>query len=125
MVEENCAIASRTDALSAEEIKHIHEMLIENQRLADLYCTGCNYCMPCPNEVNIPVNFRYMNYYKVYGIKETARDLYRKIGSSDTWWVKGKNAAACIACGECEPKCPQHIPIIKQLKETAEILGNK
>ncbi|MCX7920208.1 MAG: aldo/keto reductase [bacterium] len=123
MVEENCAVASRTDALSPEEQQRMRDMLEENKRLADLYCTGCGYCMPCPNEVNIPVNFRYMIYYRVYGLKDTAKNLYRKIGSTETWWVKGKNAAACVACGECEPKCPQKIPIIAQLKETAETLG--
>ncbi|MFB3897138.1 MAG: aldo/keto reductase [bacterium] len=122
MVEENCAIASRTDGLSPSEIKKIQEMLEENKRLADLYCTGCNYCMPCPNEVNIPVNFRYMNYHRVYGMTETAKRLYGKIGA-ENWWIKGKNASACIECGQCEPKCPQKIPIIKQLKETHETLG--
>lgn len=123
MVEENIAVANRTDILSPEEVKGIREMMEENKRLADLYCTECNYCMPCPQEVNIPVNFRYMNYYRVYGLKDTARDLYRKIGSSETWWVKGKNATACIECGECEPKCPQKIPIMAQLKETDKTLG--
>jgi hypothetical protein len=123
MVEENCAIASRTDALTPAEVKRMDEMLEENKRLADLYCTGCNYCMPCPHEVNIPVNFRYMNYYRVYGLNDTAKNLYSKIGTPETWWVKGKNAAACVECGECEPKCPQKIPIIKQLQETAETLG--
>ena len=123
MVEENIVVANRTDILSPEEVKRIREMMEENKQLADLYCTECNYCMPCPQEVNIPVNFRYMNYYRVYGLKDTARDLYHKIGSSETWWVKGKNAAACIECGECELKCPQKIPIMAQLKETDKTLG--
>ncbi len=25
-------------------------------------CTECAYCMPCPNDVNIPVNFQLFNY---------------------------------------------------------------
>ena len=28
-----------------------------------------------------------------------------------TPWIKGKNAAACTACGECVAKCTQHLPI--------------
>ena len=32
-------------------------------------------------------------------------------------------AAACMECGECEPKCPQNIPIQEQLKETHAVLG--
>jgi predicted aldo/keto reductase-like oxidoreductase len=121
-LEENVRVASRTEALSAEERGRIAEALEENRRLADLYCTGCNYCMPCPNEVNIPENFKYMNLHRVYGLTELARRQYRAIGR-DGHWVKGKKAEDCLECGECEPKCPQKIPIIQQLKETAEVLG--
>jgi predicted aldo/keto reductase-like oxidoreductase len=34
-----------------------------------------------------------------------------------------QTAASCQECGECEPKCPQKIPIIAQLKETEAALG--
>ncbi|MGQ9629668.1 MAG: aldo/keto reductase [bacterium] len=116
-LEENVVTASHTEALSAEERRRVEEMLEENKRLADLYCTGCNYCMPCPNGVDIPGNFRIMNYFRVYGLKEYAQRQYNgKLREDDKW------ANACLECGECEPKCPQNIPIIKQLKETHEAL---
>ncbi|MDI6783286.1 MAG: aldo/keto reductase, partial [bacterium] len=51
MVEENAAVASRTEPLAPSEIQRMNDMLEENKRLAELYCTGCNYCMPCPHEV--------------------------------------------------------------------------
>jgi predicted aldo/keto reductase-like oxidoreductase len=126
MVEENTATASREEPLSASERQKVIETLEETKRLSDLYCTGCGYCMPCPNDVDIPGNFSAMNYYKVWGLKEHARDQYRRLGRKrnrregtevEAW------AAACIECGECEPKCPQDIPIREQLKETHETLG--
>ncbi|MBN2626278.1 MAG: aldo/keto reductase [Spirochaetales bacterium] len=121
MVEENCATGSRTDELSPAELEAISVSMEENKRLADLYCTGCNYCMPCPTGVNIPLNFSLMNHHRIYDLTEHAKDQYSQIGKVE--WLKGKPASECIECGECESKCPQKIPIISQLKETAETLG--
>ena len=122
MVEENASTASRAETLTPEERSHAQEALDRIKELANLYCTGCGYCMPCPNDVNIPVNFEYMIYYKVYGLKEAARELYAKLGTPG-YQIKGLPANACQECGECEPKCPQSIPIMAQLKEVAEALG--
>ncbi len=120
MVEENSRVASNEASLSADELTRINASMEENKKLAELYCTGCNYCMPCPQEVNIPLNFQMMNYHKVYGITEYAKAEYAKIGTTD--WMKGKKAEECIECGLCEEKCPQKIEIRKQLRETAEAL---
>lgn len=122
MVEENAATASRLGPLSDDERARLGQALDETRKLADLYCTGCGYCMPCPNEVNIPKCFEYMNYYRLYGLKDFAKQAYGKLGKPGQW-IKGEPASACLECGECEPKCPQKIPIIAQLKEVARELG--
>lgn len=121
MVEENVRVASNETALTADEIIRINASVEENKRMADLYCTGCNYCMPCPTGVNIPLNFQTMNYHRIYKITDYAREQYSQIGKFD--WMKGKKAEECIECGLCEEKCPQKIEIRKQLKETARQLG--
>jgi predicted aldo/keto reductase-like oxidoreductase len=123
MVEENCRLASMDSELSPIEIENVKTAMSENKKLEELYCTGCNYCMPCPHDVNIPLNFQLMNYHRVYGITDYARDQYGQIGKFE--WVKGKKAEECIECGICEDKCPQKLDIRKQLKETASILGKK
>jgi predicted aldo/keto reductase-like oxidoreductase len=120
MVEENCATASNAAPLSKNEIIAINEMMEENKKLADLYCTGCAYCMPCPQGVNIPHIFSAMNNYKVYGTVEYARGQYAEIGSQ---WVPGRNASACTECGACEKRCPQKLKIREQLKESHITLG--
>jgi predicted aldo/keto reductase-like oxidoreductase len=120
MVEENAATASREEPLTPAERQQILDMLEENRRLADLYCTGCGYCMPCPNGVNIPESFRLMNLHRVWGLTQAARQRYRWLGPRH---ANNLNAAACQECGQCEPKCPQKIPIIEQLKETHRALG--
>ncbi len=118
MVEENCATASRAEPLSEKEQAAMRAAFEEKKKLADLYCTGCRYCMPCPHGVDIPGNFDLMNAYRVYGLLDYAREEYRG------WLTHEKQTAAfCEECGECEPKCPQKIPIIAQLKETEKALG--
>jgi predicted aldo/keto reductase-like oxidoreductase len=122
MVEENAATASRESALSEDERQAIVEALAENRRLAELYCTGCGYCMPCPNVVNIPENFRLMNLHRVWGLTGPARDRYQRFGPDRE---NSLNAGACVECGQCEPKCPQKIPVIEQLKETHRALATE
>ncbi|MEI6579174.1 MAG: aldo/keto reductase [Eubacteriales bacterium] len=114
-LEQNVGFVSNLRPLSSSEADGITAMMQENKRLAELYCTGCNYCMPCPQEVNIPYIFQMMNYYKVYGIEEFAQNGYRGIGSG---WIKGKKADACNQCGACEKKCPQGLKIREQLIES-------
>lgn len=120
MLEENARIASNESQLNEEEIKAVNMAMEENKRLAELYCTGCNYCMPCPKGINIPLNFQLMNYHRVYGLTEYARSEYSKIGIVE--WLKGKKAEECVECGVCEEKCPQKLEIRRQLKETVKAL---
>jgi len=117
-VDENVRTADIAAPLSDDERRRIAEIRLERKKLADLYCTGCQYCMPCPNGVNIPRVFEYMNWVRVYGLAEdTAKEHYA--------WMKerGKDASKCVECGQCEPKCPQRIPIIRQLKESHKSLS--
>ena len=120
MVEENARVASDMSPLSAGENARIDAMLEENRRLAELYCTGCNYCMPCPKGLNIPEIFKMMNYHRVYGLTDYAKKTYAAIGSGN---LKFQNAAACVGCGQCEKKCPQHLHIREQLRVTHDTLS--
>lgn len=120
MVEENCKVASVETPLTDDERRRIDKALDENKKLAELYCTGCKYCMPCPKGVNIPLNFEAMNYHKVYGLTQHAKNVYRDISPERD---RGEKADKCVECGLCETKCPQKIEIRKQLKEVALALG--
>jgi predicted aldo/keto reductase-like oxidoreductase len=122
MVEENAAIASLTEPIGEAERKEIQAILERYRGLADLYCTGCGYCMPCPNDVNIPENFRYMNLFTVYGLKGQAIEMYASLGQEGSR-AKGLQADACLECGECLGKCPQDIDIPERLKEVVATLG--
>ena len=123
-VEENAAIASVEGLLTREELEQIDAMLEENKRLSELYCTGCEYCMPCPHGINIPHVFSLMNYHKIYALTEYAKNEYSSLAvplaERENEWSRenGLDASNCAGCGECESKCPQKLQIIRQLKET-------
>ncbi|MDR0487296.1 MAG: 4Fe-4S dicluster domain-containing protein, partial [Treponema sp.] len=60
--------------------------------------------------------------YRVYDLKEHAKSAYNEVING--WsWIKSADASKCAACGECEGKCPQKLPIIKQLQETHATLA--
>jgi len=121
MLEENVLLADNTNPLSTDELDQIKTMMKENERLAGLYCTGCNYCMPCPHGLNIPEIFKMMNYHRIYQLTDFAKNNYTEIGKNP--WMDFANASACTECGECEKKCPQSLPIREQLKETHKTLA--
>ena len=68
-------------------------------------CTQCRYCLPCPNGVNIPLNFQLYNDALLHEDLPGGRTLYR------LFLEPKQQAGACVACQTCEPLCPQQIPI--------------
>ncbi len=120
MIEENVAAANEDGPLSTGELEEMGMMLDQLKGLEDLYCTGCDYCMPCPNGVNIPTNFLLLNYDKVYHFGDNIAEAYHK-------GLKRAEASAdfCIECGECNEKCPQNIPIPERLRDVAKHFSEK
>jgi len=121
MVRENAAAASRGEPFNSEEKEAVYRALDQVGGLADLYCTGCRYCMPCPNEVAVPQIFSLYIHHKVYGLTDYARDIYRRLQEGGPG-VPGAAAEACTRCGECETKCPQNIAVVEQLEEAHRAL---
>ena len=129
MLEENAKIASIEGHLTEAEMAQVTVMMEENKKLAELYCTGCKYCMPCDQKINIPHILSLMNCHRVYDLTDYACQEYKKLyidmaNRHLPWEIEwGVDASKCIECGICEEKCPQNLEIIKQLKETHETLG--
>jgi predicted aldo/keto reductase-like oxidoreductase len=122
MVEENVATAADAVSLTAEDRGAIEEHVKRLAEMEKLYCTGCKYCQPCPQNVNIPYIFEMYNLGQVYGLWTVARDNYAKF--PEMRWIGGAQADACIECGVCEEKCPQHIQIREQLKAAHAALSS-
>lgn len=79
-------------------------------------CTGCGYCMPCPQNVDIPGTFSaYNRRYsegKFWGLVDYA--MCTALRQTPT------SASNCVGCGLCESHCPQQISIREHLKAAAK-----
>jgi predicted aldo/keto reductase-like oxidoreductase len=81
-------------------------------------CTGCNYCMPCPHNVNIPGCFMAYNVSYTVGMYAGVQQYMTSTGVDNP--AINYAASNCKQCGECEKLCPQHIQIKKSLGKTAK-----
>ena len=81
-------------------------------------CTGCAYCTEgCPMHIAIPKYFSLYN-AEMQELKE--KDFTSQGTYYDNLTLKFGKASDCIACGQCESVCPQHLPIIENLKRVAK-----
>lgn len=80
-------------------------------------CTSCRYCCDgCPSGIQIPDVFRALNTVRMYPGDGRPKMFYRGLTSHSG------SAADCVACGQCEKVCPQHLNIIELMSEAAEKL---
>ncbi len=113
MVEDNVKTATETEigeltANDEEMLKNVVKAINSKMKVG---CTGCGYCMPCPQNINISGTFSAYNRSSADGKFAGFREYVKCT-------TLGQNAPAskCIECGKCEKHCPQGIEIRKELK---------
>jgi hypothetical protein len=112
----NSAAIARSHSLGAEDLELIAKLQEKYRERAPVTCTKCNYCMPCPNGVNIPGDFEIYNDAFLHEDVPGARFKYK------IFVPEAEQAGACIACHECEDKCPQKIPIAEWMPKVEALL---
>lgn len=112
-------VKENISVISDKKLTHEDKLSIEKIRknLNGNFCRRCEYCLPCPKNINIPQNFLLEGYYTRYNLKEWALERYESLGDA--------KASKCIECGICEEKCPYNLPIRSMLKNVCDILENK
>ncbi len=119
-LDENVRVASEAapNSLSADELGMFDAVRAVIERTVKVPCTGCGYCLPCPAGVDIPSCFSLYNdkfVHKTLGRESSY--LFRMSGFDGS---RPGYASKCIECGACEKKCPQSIPIRRELKAVAK-----
>lgn len=104
--------------MNAEETELVHKAAEMIKDSIAISCTGCSYCTEgCPMQIAIPDLFRVYNKSKRGEITDVeANEEYRQLTES------GGKARECLACGQCQVACPQHLEIINYLKDVAKCM---
>jgi predicted aldo/keto reductase-like oxidoreductase len=116
-VKENIQSANRSSpgVLTTSEVQLINEVAAKYKELGFIGCTGCRYCIPCPEGVNIP---EVISLYNEYFMKDKDDAIKTKYWEHIT---PESQAKRCARCGKCEELCPQKLTIREILNRAAWI----
>jgi len=117
---ENAEIAQTAKAggFTGDDLKVIDGARQSFAETIKVSCTGCNYCMPCPQGVDIPSCLSCYNNIVIEGKFRALATYIMHVSMKK----KPQIASLCNQCGKCEGRCPQKIEIRKELKNTAKVL---
>lgn len=109
--------------ITAEEDEFLMKVAEEFVELKTVPCTSCNYCMPCPYGLNIPVIFSYYNTSITEGKMPTGSREAKEYWEARKRFLIGydrnvpslRQANHCIGCKQCVSHCPQNINIPEEL----------
>lgn len=104
------------NSLTDQELKIIDEVTALYEQNVKVGCTSCEYCLPCPQKVSIPNIFELYNNMYVYGTEDISKNNYSRYIEQEI------DSSKCVECGACESVCPQHLDIIKYLKDADKVL---
>ena len=117
-VEDNLNTFNNFRPLSEEEEATVKQVVDTLRARVQNPCTGCRYCMPCPQGVKIPDSFRIWNDYHIYQKYSVVKGRWE--GMKDE-----EKPVNCVECGACAQKCPQNLDIpalLKSVHQKAESL---
>ena len=86
------------------------EMKRLTEELGTRFCRRCEYCQPCSQEIAISMLMTFPTF-----VKRLPPDWYLK-----SPWIPQlmEKSTACSDCGECEARCPYHLPIREMMKDS-------
>ena len=122
-LKQNVETYSPLRPITPEEDDFLMKIAEEFVELKTVPCTACNYCMPCPYGLNIPLIFDYYNKCVTEGKMPAGNREAHEYWEARKRFLIGydrkvpglRQASHCIGCNQCTPHCPQSIDIPNEL----------
>lgn len=108
------ATDGQPNSLTFQEMELMDEIKEAYRGKIEVECSLCDYCMPCPNGVNIPQCLSYLNQAAMLNDPTETHIQYNFMLKDE------ERADNCIKCGICEELCTQKLPIREKLKQVKE-----
>lgn len=104
-IDNNMSVLPEIYPLSDDEFK---TLTTEKEFWKGEFCRRCGYCLPCSNNLKIPMLLLLQAYWERYELKQWVFDRFAPLE---------KKYSDCIACGDCISKCPYSLPIIDMMEK--------
>jgi uncharacterized protein len=82
-------------------------------------CTGCGYCQPCPNGINLGACLAFYNVHKYLKVH------LAKKGFLEKQWDNSMRLDRCAFCGTCSKRCPNRLALHDIIKDAQGQLYRK
>ncbi|SDN89892.1 aldo/keto reductase [Acetanaerobacterium elongatum] len=115
-IRDNVSTMEHFEPLTEQDYSVISRAVAAYKAHSTIPCTGCRYCMDCPNGVDIPKMFSLYNHYAISRDADGYRTAYAALPEAE-------RAESCIACGICAQHCPQAISIPEKLAQIRETVA--
>ncbi len=115
-MKDNLSFMKDFQPLTEAESETVNQVKTALRECRTIPCTGCHYCTAgCPKSICIPEIFDIMNIFETY------HDLHSAEHHYEMKTKQSGKAGDCVACGQCEKACPQHLKIITYLQQAKSI----
>jgi predicted aldo/keto reductase-like oxidoreductase len=123
-VKENLESANRSgvNCLTENELQLFSQIQVKHQQYGFIGCTGCQYCLPCPQNVAIPeILSTYNQFYRYRGASAQQETIIKSYREQIT---HNQGPSNCVQCNSCLQKCPQGLPIPQLLARSTRYLDS-